>query len=193
MRTKQLFSVIFVTTFFIVVFLVVSHADQSEKGLNLPFHEARKPLENYIDKLYCKAIIGSKIQAVTESAKTASEKFMRPILKKGVNGQISKAPDEFYAKIDQNKLYLASKIEFEIDGDFGGTPPFMILVNNDEHIMSVARDTAGTSAYVGVFYINKNNGIAIWNKTYSHLFHESCPTNHALCFQCTSKDRFEMR
>lgn len=192
---KRVYFVIIINFFITIGLFVNSSAEDIEKGLEFPFHESRRPLNNNMDKLYCKAIVGSRVQAVTGSAKTASEKLQSENLrlKKGVNGKIFKAHDEFYVKINKNKLYLASKIEFEIDGGFGGTPPFIILVNNDENIMSVASDTSGTNAYVGVFYINKKNGIAIWNKTYSHLYYESCPTNYAICFQCQSKARFEMK
>ncbi len=177
-KMKKLYFILILNVFYIFGFSINSFAEDSEKILEFSLPEASNPLQT--NRYYCKDIVGSLIEAVTENMK------ILPSLKKGVRGEVFKGTDVFSVKIDKDKLYLKTKLEFEM-GDVGGSIPFSIIHNDDDNVVAIAIDTSNINMYVGVFYLNKNNGIGIWQKTQSHTFFYSRPRAQSICFKCISR------
>ena len=148
-KMKKLYFILILNVFYIFGFSISSFAEDSKKILKFSFPEASNPLQT--NSYYCKDIVGSLIEAVTENMKHL------PRLKKGIRGEVFKGTDAFSVKIDKDKLHIKTKLEFEM-GDVGGSLPFSIIHNDDDNVVAIANfEVVGQTLYDTIKKLEPNS------------------------------------
>lgn len=168
MKVKQILATIFISTL-VGLGVYFYKPKEAEIKLDFPYTTAVNPSNG----LSCEVMVGSMIYGSNRSDK-------------GIQASLFKGTDQIAIELDdKNKFKFISKASLDA-GQASSSENWKVLQNNKNFLIASLSKFSDVpfDNYADLFYLNKENGMAVWTKTRAVFLGTSTPETQSFILKC---------
>lgn len=168
MKIKQILVTVFIS-FLVGLGVYLYKPKEAEIKLDFPYTTAVNPGIG----LSCEAMVGSMM-------------YGSNVVNKGINASLFKGTDQVAIELDsKNNFKFITQASLKA-GQASSSENWKVLQNNKNFLIATLSKFSDVPIhnYVDLFYLNKENGIAVWTKTRAVYLGSSTPEAQSYILEC---------